>query len=185
MSARIKRLAPEELEPRLAELLRPRVERLGYLGEFFRVAGHQPEALIEFQQFTEACKGGLDKKMVELIALTVATSLGNRYERHQHERLSVRLGFGREWVAEVEKLDPAGADLDEAEAMVQTYVLRAVKTIGRDVAAEFEAVVDAVGPEGAVAVMLVIGRYLVHGLFVNTLQLAAPVPSVFEDGFSR
>ena len=39
------------------------------------------------------------------------------------------------------------------------------------------------GPEPAVAVMMVLGRYLVHALIVNSLGLAPPVPSIFEDGF--
>jgi len=34
-------------------MLRPRVERLGYLGEFFRYTAHQPQALISFLDFTE------------------------------------------------------------------------------------------------------------------------------------
>ena len=32
----IPRLSPEELPPELAAMLRPRIERLGYLGEFFK-----------------------------------------------------------------------------------------------------------------------------------------------------
>ncbi len=33
-------------EPALWKVLRPRVERLGYLGESFQCAAHQPDALI-------------------------------------------------------------------------------------------------------------------------------------------
>jgi hypothetical protein len=55
--------------------------------------------------------------------------------------------------------------------------------MGRGAAAAFEGVVEALGPEAAVAVMMVLGRYAVHGLIVNSLELAPPVPSVFEDGF--
>jgi alkylhydroperoxidase family enzyme len=183
MSKRVKRLEMEELRPDLAEALAPRVKRLGYLGEFFRVAGNQPDATIAFQQYTEASKKGLPERQVELIALTVATLIDNAYERHQHERLSIRLGFGREWVREVERLDPSNATLDDAERAVQTFVIEAVRSNGRGVAEPFERVVDAVGPDGAVAVLMVIGRYLVHGLLVNTFELEAPVPSIFEDGF--
>ena len=28
------------------------------------------------------------------------------YEKNQHERLSVRKGYGRDWVEDVEKLEP-------------------------------------------------------------------------------
>jgi hypothetical protein len=31
--------------------------------------------------------------------------------------------------------------------------------------------------------MLLAGRYLAHALVVNTLDLAPPVPSIFEDDF--
>src|SRR5258708_29920081 len=49
----IPRLTFEELEPGLAEALRPRYQRLGYLGEFFRCMGHQPAALRAFVEFTD------------------------------------------------------------------------------------------------------------------------------------
>ena len=95
MSDRIPRLEIEDLAPELAAVLAPRVERLGYLGEFFKCVGHQPRPLIAFIEFTESAKGGLAPEIVETIALTLATYMGNAYERHQHERLSVRLGLGR------------------------------------------------------------------------------------------
>ena len=52
MSERIPRLDMDDLPPALAEALRPRVERLGYLGEFFRCAAHAPDALLAFDVFT-------------------------------------------------------------------------------------------------------------------------------------
>jgi hypothetical protein len=116
--------------------------------------------------------------------LTVACQIGNQYEQNQHERLSVRLGFGREWVQRVEQLSPDVSGLPADEAAIQRFVLAAIASMGRDSDTEFEAVVDAVGPEAAVAVLMVIGRYLVHGLFVNCLNLAPPVPSIFEDDFT-
>lgn len=185
MSARIPRLEMDELAPPVTQALKARVERLGYLGEFFKCAGHQPEALLAFMTFTDAAKAGLPKKLVELVALTVAVRNANTYERNQHERLSIRSGFGRHWVEAVEKLDPAAqAALDPTEKAVQAYVLAALERAGVGSASAFEAVVEALGPVQAVAIMMVIGRYVTHGLFVNTLELAPPVPSVFEDGFT-
>ena len=194
MAVSIPRLSEDELEPRLAEQLRPRVERLGYLGEFFRCAAHQPDALRAFVDFTEAGKQGLPDRLVELIALTAATVLGNDYERNQHERLSVRLGFGRAWVERVEASagragaggaggGPASGELEADEAAVQRYVLAALERHGRGVTDELEAVVERLGPAGAVAVMFVLGRYVTHALVVNSLALEPPVPSIFEDGF--
>jgi alkylhydroperoxidase family enzyme len=179
--ASIPRLGLEAIDPALSARLKPRVERLGYLGEFFQCAAHAPAALDAFIGFTEAAKHGLPENVVELIALTAATRLGNQYERNQHERLSIRLGLGRDWVAGVERCRPD--ELTRAEATVQRYVLRALESCGRGAKAELDAMVGELGPEQAVAVMMVLGRYLVHALFVNSLELEPPVPSIFEDGF--
>jgi alkylhydroperoxidase family enzyme len=103
---RIPRLELDQLDPRVARVLEPRVKRLGYLGEFFKCAGHQPDALIAFMAFTEALKSALPDRLSEVVALTVAGVTGNDYEKHQHERLSVKLGFGADWVASVNRLDP-------------------------------------------------------------------------------
>lgn len=184
MSRQIVRLELDQLEPSLAARLAPRVARLGYLGEFFKCAGHQPAALTAFDDFTEESKKGLPEKLVEVVALSAALRLGNAYERNQHERLCVRRGFGKDWILAVEALDPDDAPgLSDGERAVQRYVLSALNRMGRGAAAALERVVEALGPEAAVAVMMVLGRYAVHGLIVNSLELAPPVPSVFEDGF--
>ncbi len=185
MSDKIPRLEYDQLDPSLAEALKPRVERLGYLGEFFKVTGHQPAALVSFMAFTENGQKGLPEKLVELIALSAACKLGNAYERNQHERLSVRRGFGKDWIEAVEALEPETADgLSAEERAVQRYVIAALERHGHDVGRELDAVVAALGPEQAVATMMVLGRYVTHALIVNSLGLAPPVPSVFEDGFA-
>ena len=53
MSELIPRLSSTQMSPDLADYLRPRVERLGYLGEFFQCSAHQPGALLAFMRFTE------------------------------------------------------------------------------------------------------------------------------------
>ncbi len=182
----IPRLEYEALAPDLAKVFEPRVKRLGYLGAFFKCAGHQPAALLSFIEFTENSKQALSDRLVEVIALTAAAKLGNAYERNQHERLSVRLGFGRDWVAAVESLDPgaaAASKLGDAERAVQRLVVAMLDRHGQGVEAELAAVVEAIGHERAIAVMMVVGRYVVHALIVNTLALEPPVPSIFEDGF--
>ncbi|MDB5580097.1 MAG: hypothetical protein JWR80_5273 [Bradyrhizobium sp.] len=179
------RLEFDELEPALAKSLEGRVSRLGYLGEFFKCAGHQPAALRDFMAFTESAKGGLAPNLVEIVALTAAGWASNDYERNQHERLSVRLGLGRDWVAAVGALAPDNAPgLSSAERLVQRLVLTVLKTKGRGALADFEQAVDALGDAPAIAVLMLLGRYVVHALFVNTLELAPPVPSIFEDGFA-
>ncbi len=42
----------DDLDPALREVLRARVERLGYLGEFFQCAAHQPAALVSLDALT-------------------------------------------------------------------------------------------------------------------------------------
>ena len=185
MSLSIPRLELAHMRADLASYLEPRVKRLGYLGEFFKCAGHAPGVLLHFMHFTDALKEALPDRLTEVGALTVAGVMNNAYERNQHERLSVRLGFGREWVAEVNRLKPAEANLmSEPERAVQQYAIAAVETRGQAVEAEFEALRQQLPPSEAMAIVLLVGRYVTHALAVNTLQLKPPVPSIFEDGFN-
>ena len=176
----IPRLSSDALRPDVAGMLRPRVERLGYLGEFFRCAAHQPAALISFMAFTDDLKQALPDRMTEIVALTVSTELGNAYERHQHERLSLKLGFGEPWVRAVETLHPDRAPIDDAERRVQALTLAVVRRHGHGTANELDAVVSAIGHEQAIAVLMLIGRYVTHALMVNALELKPPVASPLE-----
>ncbi len=174
-------LSFDELDPALAEALRPRYERLGYLGGFFAVMAHQPEALRAFDDFTEACKRALPVTLLETVALTAATRLDNDYERNQHERLCLTLGIDRGWVAAVERLEPDSTDLlTDAERAVQRFVLSAVDSTGRTSDGPLGALVASVGPAAAVAVVLATGRYLAHAMIANACGLRPPVPSIFE-----
>lgn len=185
MSQRIPRLEMDALRPDLAQALEPRVKRLGYLGEFFKCTAHVPQALLSFMQFTEALKVPLPQKLTETVALTVACATGNDYERHQHERLSLKLGFGKEWVAAVEKLEVGeAAALSREEQVTQAFVLAALEGFGRGCEAEWEEVVDTLDVEQATAVLLLVGRYATHTIVVNTLRLQPPVPSVFDESDS-
>ena len=178
MSSLIPRLGFEELRPDLAETLRPRVERLGYLGEFFKCAGHQPQALMSFIRFTEDLKHALPDRLTEVVALTVATAYDNAYERIQHERLSLKLGFGEDWVRGVIALKSDGAGgMSEAEILAQKLTLAVVERRGHGAEAELEAVIKAIGHEQAIAILMLIGRYITHALIVNCLNLAPPVAS--------
>lgn len=162
----------------VANYLRPRVERLGYLGEFFRYAAHQPKALLSFLTFTEDLKNALPNNLTEVVALSVAQLMENAYERVQHERLSLKLGFGEEWIREVLSLSAKGnGALSQPETVVQKLVKAVVARKGHDCAAEVEATAQAIGPAMTIAALMLIGRYLTHAVIVNALELAPPVPS--------
>ena len=176
----VPRLGMADLPADLAAALGPRVERLGYLGEFFQVAAHQPDALLGFVHFTEALKDALPAAVTETVALTVAAHTDNAYERHQHERLAIALGLGEDWVTEVLRLDPANAALDERERRVQALVLAAVANTGRDVERAMAALTEVADPATVVGVLLSTGRYLAHAVVVNAFGLAPPVPSPLE-----
>lgn len=179
----IPRIAVADLEPELAETLQPRIDRLGYLGEVFSATAHQPEALRAFMTFTEAAKDALPHDLTELVALTAATRLGNEYERHQHERLAVRRGLDRSWIAAVERLDPGDPALSPTQAATQRYVLTALASVGKEAAEPLSELDDMLGPSQAVAVLFLTGRFLAHALLANSLEVQPPVPSIFEDGF--
>jgi alkylhydroperoxidase family enzyme len=182
MSKRIPRLEMADLAPQVQETLAARVKRLGYLGEFFKCSGHNPDVLVSFMEMTEALKEALPDKLTEVGALTVAGAMGNAYERNQHERLSVKLGFGRDWVGAVNKLDPdADGPLNAEERAVQRLALDVVARRGHHVEDDLEALIDRIGSEKAMAVLFLIGRYVMHAYVVNALNLAPPVPSIFED----
>lgn len=171
-------LSEAEMTPELAAVLRPRVERLGYLGEFFRYMAHQPQALISFIGFTEDLKRALPENLTEVVALTVAGLMDNAYERVQHERLSLKLGLGESWISEVLSLKADGnGRLSKQETLVQRLVVAVVTRKGHDTERELEEVVRAIGPAMTIATLMLIGRYVTHALIVNTLNLAPPVPS--------
>jgi len=170
-----------ELAPQVQEALSARVKRLGYLGEFFKCSGHNPDVLVPFMEMTEALKEALPDRLTEVGALTVSGVMGNAYERNQHERLSEKLGFGRDWVAAVNRLTPDTAEpMSEDERAVQRLALAVVKREGHAVRAEFEAVIARIGAQQAMAALFLTGRYGMHAYVVNALELKPPVPSIFE-----
>jgi alkylhydroperoxidase family enzyme len=180
MSRKIPRLEMDQLAPEVQQTLDARVKRLGYLGEFFKCSGHNPAVLVSFMEMTEALKHAVPDRLTEVGALTVAGLLGNDYERHQHERLSEKLGFGREWIAAVNRLTPdVPTTMTEDERAVQRLAIGVVKRDGHDVQSELENVIDRIGPAQGMAVLFLIGRYVMHAYVVNALELEPPVPSIF------
>src|SRR5262249_35331746 len=109
-------------------------------------------------------------------------AMGNAYERHQHERLSEKLGFGRDWIAEVNRLAPDNAArMSAPERAVQRLAMALIAGRGHGVRAEIDAAVDAISAEPTVAFLFLVGRYMTHALIVNGLALQPPVRSIFEE----
>ena len=180
MSTHIPRLEMNDMAPKVQETLAARVKRLGYLGEFFKCSGHNPDVLVSFMEMTEALKEALPDRLTEAGALTVAGVMGNAYERHQHERLCEKFGFGRDWVKEVNRLEPDTSTLmSEDERAVQRLAIAVIKRQAHGVERERDALIARIGPQRAMAVLFLIGRYVMHAYVVNALDLKPPVPSIF------
>jgi hypothetical protein len=71
--------------------------------------------------------------------------------------------------------------LSPEERAVQRLALDVVARKGHHVEDDLEALIDRVGHAQAMAVLFLIGRYVMHAYVVNALNLAPPVPSIFED----
>ncbi len=181
-TSEIPRLSLEQMDAALAAMLQPRVQRLGYLGEFFRCAALQSEPLQHFLRFTESLKMALPDRTTEVVALTVASQLENQYERVQHERLSLKLGFTEAWIRDVLRREPqnTATALAADERAVQALALAVIAQHGHGVGRELDAVVLALGAPAAIAVLFLVGRYVTHAQIVNALELAPPVASPLE-----
>jgi hypothetical protein len=175
----------DEMPDDLRELLRPRVERLGYLGEFFQRAANQPDALVAFYGWTEALKVALPFRLVEVIALSVASRTGNEYERIQHERLALGQGMTRD---EVVALGEARAGtcvtLREEELAAAALVRCLLDNFGQGCSAALLRLSRLIGEPEAVACLMLAARYLAHSTMANAWELRAPVesPLAEEDG---
>lgn len=180
MSDGIPRLSFAELDPALADDLRPTVDRLGYLGEFFQTMGHVPLAARQFMEYTKAVKAPLADNLNEVLALAVCAALGARYELIQHERLAQRLGFTLEWIAAA--AGTAGtAVLDDEERVVRELALAMLQDFGRGAAGAIERAHAMLGPQRAMAALLQITRFTMIASLCNALDLTLPVQSVFEE----
>jgi hypothetical protein len=179
----IPRLGLDAVDPAVRDLLGPTVERLGYFGEFFQVAAHVPGAIPAFMQYTGAVKAPLAEAHNEVLALTVCGALEADYERIQHERLAKRLGFPLDWIAAASgRAGSHASALKDDERKLQALALAMVSTHGLRCGDELRAVVDALGPQKAVAALLQVSRFVTIALLCNALSLTLPVASVFDEG---
>lgn len=179
----LSRYSIEELDEGLRERLRPRIDRLGYLGEFFQVAAHQPAALGGFIDFTEALKDALPAREVEVIALTIASRTGNSYERVQHERLALWVGFDEGEVEALERGNVTAADgFSERECAISDLAQSVAAAGGKGCPNAFREVRRLTDDSSAVGLLLMCARYLAHASLANTWRLQPPVASIFDVG---
>lgn len=179
-AADIPRLSFDALPAELQKRLSARVDRLGYLGEFFQVAAHQPEALGHFVDYTENLKKVLPPNLTETIALSIASASGNRYELVQHKRLARALGLSPDLIAGILTLDPTDPRLSPEEQATAALAHEVLNARGRSCAASFEPLVSLVGAGAAIACLMTAVRYLSHATMANTWGLSPPVPDPDE-----
>ncbi|MBS1677611.1 MAG: carboxymuconolactone decarboxylase family protein [Actinobacteria bacterium] len=183
---RVPSAALQELPPALRERLAPRVDRLGYLGEFFVRSAPQPEALCHFIDWTEALKEALPFRMTEAVALTVSCRTGNSYERAQHERLALKHGMTAEEIEAIESGNLASAPgLSDAENAAAALARCVVESYGRGCEPAVIRLARLTDEATAVACLALAGRYLAHATMVNAWGLRPPVSSPFEEPDGR
>lgn len=178
--AAIRPLALDDVDPKLRETLQPVVDRLGYFGEFFQYGGHAPGVVAGFMHYSGALKGAIPDDINETIALTVCSHLGFAYERIQHERLALKLGFDRDWIASLVGRASA-AQLTPAQLCARDLSL----AILDDRVAEARAVVERLAAETseaiAVAALFQITRFRDVCTVGRLFDMQIPVPSIFAD----
>lgn len=176
----ISRLAYEKVEPSLRPVLEPIVDRLGYFGEFFQYAAHAPDVLSGFMAYTAAIKAALTDRINELIALTVCTALDCAYERVQHERLALRLGFDRAWIAALVGSGDVSA-LDDADRAVRALALAVAARDERAGRSALAAVATEFGEAAAIGMLFQITRFMTICSIGRLLDIALPVGSIFDE----
>jgi hypothetical protein len=97
------------------------------------------------------------------------------------------LGFSPEWLNAVLSLDASdnGQVLTHTEHSVRQLAISVVKHGGRNTSREFQAVIEAVGVQQAIAVLMLISRYMSHAVMVNTLDLPPPALAVARGRSSK
>jgi len=167
---------PAELSDELAGLLGPRVARLGYLGAFFAVSARQPDALAGFIRFTESLKCALPHDLVEVVALRTASALGNAYEQAQHEALARVDGRSPAWIAALTDKGAPDDVLDSDHRLVRDLTDAVLARAGRT-ADTLVLAVDRFGADRAVAVVLLISRFVAHAHAAEAFGLIDPLSS--------
>jgi len=168
-----------EIDPGLQAQLQPTVDRLGYFGAFFRYAAHAPQVLSSFMAMSGALKAALPDDINETLALTICSAMDFPYERIQHERLSLKLGFDRDWIAlMVGRPSPVSPTPSQQAARAMGLALAE----GRHGAAgeEAERLAGLSSPATAVAALFQATRFMQVCHVGRTLDMRLALPSIFD-----
>lgn len=171
-----------DLSPAARQILQPRYERLGYLGEFFAVLAHDEKLLISFLQLSDAMRDSLALRDREVLALTISAARKAEYELFQHEQLCLKSGLTAEWVAAVESLDPASGELSDDDRDVMQLAVAVEAQQWEQGRIHLARIAQRRGTKAAVDLLVAAGYYLMAVSLEQALDLRSPVPSIFEPG---
>jgi len=163
----------------LQKLFQPTVDRLGYFGDFFRYGSHAPDVLSGFMKLSVALKGAIPDDINETVALTVCQAMDFPYERIQHERLALKLGLDRDWIAAMVGR-PSTAEITPLQQAARDLSIAIVE--GRhDVASDAADRIAGLASLGlAVALLFQATRFQQVCAIGRTLGMQLALPSIFD-----
>jgi hypothetical protein len=148
------RLPSSARDPELIDQLRPRVEGLGYLGEFSSCAASALTVLGAFVDLTTEAREVAGERLAEVVALTMAE----------------------------DRQPPDVVLLSVAERAAQRLARAARTSFGRGTGPALAELARATDAHTSMAVLFLVGRHAAHGLVVSALELGPPVPSPAAGG---
>lgn len=176
------RLSFDELPAGAREAVRPRYERLGYLGEIFSLLGSNETTLLALLGFADGVGRTLDPVQREVVALTVSAAKTAESELFQHERRALSIGMPRALIEAIEMLDPDRDDLGPDVAVIVRLGLSIARERWDEARPALAEAVERLGAETAVALLMQAGYYVMATAIGHVLDLTPPVRSIFAEG---
>jgi Carboxymuconolactone decarboxylase family len=177
----VRETLPEPLSAHLGAI----EKRLGYLNELFLLQSHVPASVESFMAYTQAVKAPLSDRQNELVALAACAVLHAEAELIQHERLALRLGLDKAFVAAAEGREGAdAAALTPDEHLLRSVVCELIQNMGRGCEPALARLAGAIGAGPAMAVLLQSTRFIMIGVWGHVFEVKLPVPSIFEEGIA-
>lgn len=170
--ARVPLLGPDDIPAEYRSLFEE--NDLGELS-LFQAMAHVPRAMKAYMRFGTALwhVGDLSTRERELAILSVARTVGSRYEWHQHVALGREAGIDDETLGALARAEDCG--LSRREQAVVRYA--AAVATGAVTPPLFEAAVEATDTATVVGLTLLAGHYVMTARFVDAL--AVPIPGEF------